>query len=370
MESISNSAVVFHFENEVSRILDSCPSEAVFLAAVSGGADSTAMLCALSVLVPGDRLFCLHVEHGLREPGESCGDAAFVNDFCMKLGIPCRIEIIERGKIAAFAKRRKTGIEAAARYFRRKSLIKEAKRISSGNLKKTFILTAHTRDDAEELILMRVLRGAGPAGLAAMPARRRRFLRPLLSHSRADVIAYLKEKKLSWREDSTNTDVKFIRNKIRCNLVPLLNEFFPFWNKGVLGMGETQKHAAKFIAEEAAARVKWENAGEYFFTDAVNFLKQPLIIREEAVFLCIDSLLKNVKNLRTVKRSVVRKFCACPENTFSLGHARILRKGDKIIISCIKKEFFECGISRLIKKPPLYNLNNTEKNDEEGGVDV
>lgn len=366
MKNTSQYSVVSKLENEVSRILKSCPSGAVFLAAVSGGADSMALLSALSVLVPHDRLFCLHVEHGLRKPEESLGDAEFVKDFCEKNNISCRIKTVARGKIASFAQRRKTGIEAAARYLRRKIFIKEAKRISCINdtENNVFILTAHTGDDALETILMRVLRGAGPAGLALMPVKRGRFLRPLLSFRRTDIISYLNEKNIKWREDSTNNDVKFFRNKIRRKLVPLLKEFFPLWEKGVMSMGETQSYAAGFILEEAADRIKWEDSGcRSLLTDAHNFSEQPLIIREEAVFSAVDRLLKGVKNFRTVKRSVVRKFCVNPVNTFDLGCVRITRKGEKIIIFRVKKEFFESGVSRLIKRLPLDNLN-IEKNQE------
>ena len=358
---MESGSVVFNLENTVSRVLNSCSSGSVFLAAVSGGADSMALLSALSVLISHNRLFCLHVEHGLRKPDESAGDAFFVKEFCEKKDIPCRIETIERGKITAFAQRRKTGIEAAARYFRRKSLVKEAKRISC-NKDNVFILTAHTKNDALETILMRILRGAGSAGIALMPEKRGRFLRPLLSVSRTEIISYLNKKNIKWREDSTNNDIRFIRNKVRRKLVPLLEEFFPFWEKGVLNTGETQGYTADLIHEEAVNRIKWEDTGKSSIsTDALNFKKQPLIIREEAVFLGFDRLFKGVKYLRTVKRFAVRKFCVNTEDTSDLGYARIMRKGEKIIIFRVKKEFFECGVSRLIKKLPLDNLNCIEK---------
>ena len=144
-------SIVQEFENKTAAVLKDCPSVAIFLAAVSGGADSMAMLAALASIIPQERLFCLHVEHGLRA-AESKGDAEFVRDFCGERGINFRLKTVEPGKIASFSRRRGTGIEAAARFFRRKALLKEAARLGEN----TIILTAHTKNDALELALMRV----------------------------------------------------------------------------------------------------------------------------------------------------------------------------------------------------------------------
>jgi tRNA(Ile)-lysidine synthase len=319
-----------------------------------------------------DALFCLHVEHGIRLAEESRGDAEFVREFCKNNSIECRVENIPPGKIAAIARRRSSGIEAAARFFRHRALSKEASRLGE----KTIILLAHTKDDLLETALMRILCGSGSAGLAAMPERRGRLLRPLLKMTRADVIAYLKAKNISWREDSTNTDEKYLRNRIRRRLIPLLNEAFPSWKSGIFGMAETQSLTAAFIAGEAKARIKWNNykpqdtqnhrRGQEIsrnslcnsadknvpvsvFTEVENFFAQDQIIREEAVFQAIDELLKNRKNPRPVKRAVVRRFCAGTVNAADLGNVKIIREREKIILSRAQKEYFESGISRLVK---------------------
>ena len=350
-----------------------------------------AMLAALSAVIRKELLFCLHIEHGLRPPEESRGDGEFVRDYCQKLGVNCRIESVPTGKIAAFARRKGTGLEAAARFFRRKALFKEAALLGEN----TVILIAHTKDDMLETVLMRVLRGAGPAGLAAMPANRGRILRPLLSMTRADVIAYLKEKKIPWREDSTNNDEKFLRNRIRRRLIPLLDETFPSWKSGVAAMAETQSLAADFINEEAKTRVIWDTkkikprgSRSYteedknfisktpcnsvssvvknfydsdttlssLFTNAEDFFAQPEIIREEALFLGIDRLLAGKKSPVPVKRSVVRRFCAGTAAAADLGPLRVRQEGGRILLSPPRKVFSESGFSLLIKKPGLYNL--------------
>jgi len=386
------------FENEIASVLNKYPPNTVFLAAVSGGADSMAMLAALSTL--NVRFSVLHVEHGLRPSEESNGDAGFVRAFCGQRGIECLVKHISPGKITAFAQRKRIGIEAAARHFRHKALRANAALLGE-NVR---VLIAHTFDDALELALMRVLRGCGPAGLAAMPRtsgsenreqltmnREQRItgcsiVRPLLSLSRSDVIDYLRAKNISWREDATNTDEKFFRNKIRRRLIPLLDEAFLSWRTGISAMARTQSFAADFIAQEARSRVIWEeflprtitrtfgtnqheqeersvkkisfSSTPCLSTDAGNFFSQHQIIREEAVFLAIDELFKKAHSVftaqtqRSVKRAVVRKFCASDgENSVKaadLGYVTIRNEKNMIVISRKKKEFFERGVSRLI----------------------
>ena len=331
--------------------------DTVLLAAVSGGADSMAMLASLCALRP-ERLFCLHVDHSLR-PAESAADAEFVAGFCKEQGVRCNVAVIPPGKIARFAKRKGTGIEAAARFFRRRAFFREAARLGENVL----ILTAHTKDDLLETALMRVLRGSGPAGLAILPVKKGRMLRPLLSVTRADVVEYLEAKNIPWREDSTNTDEKLLRNRIRRRLIPLLNESFPSWKAALCGMAETQSLAASFLAGEAQRRVIWEAARSSgkthpsLSTDADNFFAQPQIIREEAVFQGIDKLPAGREGCAAVKRSVVRRFCA-GNAAADFGPVRARREGGKLILAVKKKECHESGFSLLIKKPGLYNLKN------------
>jgi tRNA(Ile)-lysidine synthase len=331
-----------------------------------------AMLCALCAVVKKDALFCLHVEHGLRPAQESTADAEFVRSFCEKAGVSCAVESIAPGKIASFARRRGTGIEAAARFFRRRALFRKAAQLGEN----TRILTAHTKDDMLELSLMRVLRGAGPAGLCAMPVNRGKILRPLLGVNRAEIIEYLKAKKITWREDSTNKNENFLRNRVRRQLIPLLNESFPSWKSGLLAMAQTQSFTADFLAREARNRIVWEpredlsqrrkvlkdaekNKEGFLSTDEGNFFAQAQIVREEALFQGIDALLAGAKNPRPVKRSVLRRFCAGDSTAADLGPVRAGRRGGKVSLSRPGKVFSERGFSLLIKEPGLYNLKKT-----------
>jgi len=327
-----------------------------------------AMLASLCAVNLKEKLFCMHIEHGIRPAEESRGDADFVRDFCKTNGVECIVKHIPPGKIAETAKRKGIGIEAAARYFRHRALSKAARRIArETSCAKVFILLAHTKDDLLETALMRVLRGAGPAGLAAMPQRRGKIIRPLLAVTRADVIDYLKEKNTVWREDSTNSDIKFLRNRIRHQLVPLLNESFSSWKGGLAALAETQSLAAELISREAEQRIIWkknffttnhtnhtnqcEQGGKGFISaEEKNFFEQPQIIREEAVFQAINSLVPARKALqvKSIRRAVVRRFCESKVNAADLGPVRIKRENGAISISKMKKEYFERGFSRLM----------------------
>lgn len=339
------------FEAVVDKALDSVPGErlrgARLLAAVSGGADSTAMLAALTALRKerGFVLRCFHVEHGIRPAGESRGDAAAVREFCKKLEVPCRVIHIPPGRIAETAKARRIGIEAAARFFRHRAWGREAARIGAGR-----VLVAHTRDDLLETVLMRFLRGAGPAGLAAMPRSRGRVSRPLLDLSRSQVLAYLKERGIPYRTDSTNADTAFLRNRIRTRLVPFLDELFPGWRTSLVNLGETQRLTAEFLTAEAEKRIPWEAAGRIFRVSRDAFFSQPEILREEGVFLAADLLGGQPR------RESVRRFSRGGCRALDLGVLRLEAAGDWVTAAPGPKDYSGEGFSLLIKEPGTYKL--------------
>jgi tRNA(Ile)-lysidine synthase len=243
-----------------------------------------------------------------------------------------------------------------------RALNREARRLeASGNTVR--VLTAHTRDDFLETVLMRIFRGAGPAGLAAIPQSRGRFLRPLLHLSRGDVIAYLREKNILWREDSTNKDARFFRNKIRLQLVPALNEMFPSseaatWQSALSALAETQSLAADFIREEAERRVSWQALDSgVLCTPAEAFFSQPPIIREEALFQGADRLLaKKSQDAASLKRANVRRFCLGGQKAADLGKLSARCTDGRLILAKAKPRPSERGFALLIKEPGSYKL--------------
>jgi tRNA(Ile)-lysidine synthase len=309
------------------------------------------MLAALASLrkEKGFGLRCFHVEHGIRPAEESRGDADAVRELCKKLKVSCRVVHIPPGVIEKTAKTRRIGLEAAARLFRHAAWNREAARIGAER-----VLVAHTRDDLLETALMRFLRGAGPAGLAAMPRSRGRIFRPLLELSRSRVLAYLEERGIPFRTDSTNADSAFLRNRIRNRLVPFLDELFPGWRTSLAHLGETQRLAADFIAGEAERRIPWEADGRACRVSRKVFFSLPEILREEAVFLAADRFGgKGVQPRRESVRFFIRGGC----RALDLGAFRLEIAGEWVIAAPRVKIGSEEGFSLLIKEPGIYKLD-------------
>src|SRR5262245_19723142 len=186
------------------------PGDSV-LVAVSGGPDSVALLHALAGLRAecGLTLTAGHVHHGLRP--EADRDAEFVRGLAARLGCPVAVAAVR------LPQRPGRSPEAAARAARYAALGRMARAAGASR-----IAMAHTADDQAETVLMRLLEGAGPRGLAGIPIRRGPVIRPLLEVDRAAVLAYLAAHGLPWVEDATNRDTKLLRNRIRHELLPLL----------------------------------------------------------------------------------------------------------------------------------------------------
>ncbi len=192
--------------------------------AVSGGADSTALLLALHDLraVLGIGVSAAHLHHGIRG-AEADEDVKFLTELCAKLDLPLHVE---QADVPHFAAAQGETLEEAARNAR---LAFFDRLLLAG--KATSIATAHTDDDQAETVIMKLLRGAWTEGLGGispvLERERGRVIRPLLGASRQQVIAFLAARGQTWREDSTNTSPAHTRNRIRAKLMPLLREFNP-----------------------------------------------------------------------------------------------------------------------------------------------
>lgn len=174
--------------------------------AVSGGADSMALLWAMYLMKDklSIRLEAAHFNHGLRGE-EALRDEQFVRDFCRDYNIPLHVG---RGTVTAGDK----GLEAAAR---------EARYAYFATLSGK-IATAHTADDNAETVLMRLVRGTGLKGLGGIAPVRRCIIRPMLNVTRQEVLAFLEEYSIPWVNDSSNESQQFLRNRIRHSVMPLL----------------------------------------------------------------------------------------------------------------------------------------------------
>ncbi len=181
---------------------------------VSGGPDSLVLLHLLNRLRPliDLRLHVGHLHHGLRPSADA--DAEFVAQTAVAWGLPCTVE---RADIAALARAMHLSIEEAGRIARYAFLARLAPTVAVG----------HNADDQAETVLMHLLRGAGLGGLRGMLPKTGNVIRPLLATPRADIEAYAAAHDLAPRTDPTNTDTAYFRNRLRHELIPVLQTYNP-----------------------------------------------------------------------------------------------------------------------------------------------
>jgi tRNA(Ile)-lysidine synthase len=217
--------------------------------AVSGGADSVALLRVLLELRSelGVVLSVAHFHHGIRG-AEADADQEFVRELARKFDLEFHLGA---GDAPAQARHEKTSLETAARELRLRWF---AQLVSQGRADK--IATAHTLDDQAETVLMRLVRGTGTRGLAGIfPEHKDRYLvRPLLAITRREIEEYLKAIDQPWREDSTNRDLNHTRNRVRHELLPLLERGFnPAIRQTLADVAEVARSEADYWNREVAS---------------------------------------------------------------------------------------------------------------------
>jgi tRNA(Ile)-lysidine synthase len=216
--------------------------------AVSGGADSVALLCGMSALCerPSERLLVAHFNHGWRGC-ESDADEQFVIELCGRLGLECVVGCAEGRPAAADG-----SLEGAARAARYDFLQEVCQQRGI-----RYLATAHTSDDQVETILHHIIRGTGLAGLGGIPRVRSlseavTLVRPLLDISREQVLAYLAELGQPFREDASNDDLRHTRNRIRHDLLPLIERDYAPGVRGALLRLGSLAESAQSVIERAA----------------------------------------------------------------------------------------------------------------------
>jgi tRNA(Ile)-lysidine synthase len=234
--------------------------------ALSGGVDSVVLLHALQALRDQHAfdLQAVHVHHGLSVHADAWAD------FCGRLCASHAVELtVHRVQIA---RDDAAGIEAAAR--------RERQRIFAA-LDTDFLLTAHHLNDQAETLMLQLLRGAGPKGLAAMAEvqRRRGWLaahwRPLLGVTRSVLLDYARAHQLAWAEDGSNLDVRFRRNALRQSVLPLLNAHFPGADATLARAAGLQAEAAELLDDLARLDAAAAISGERLDCSRLNALSMP-----------------------------------------------------------------------------------------------
>lgn len=339
-------------------------------AAVSGGADSISLLCALTKIkacfesgskkalaaagqkaesrAAFPKIVCVTVDHSIRPEAESSGDAAFVQGICASLGVECAVKKIERGAAERLSAQRGKGLEEAARLLRYQIFEDFAKESGA-----QYICLAHNQNDALETLLMRFLQGSAAAyGVAP---KRGIYLRPLLDTSRRQIEDYLRSQKFEWRTDSTNQDNSYFRNRIRNLLIPFLDQNFEGWKKALLAGGEKAAldcEALEGFLDKAIGGqsfLQGQNAPAASGLEIARDFFEPLpaALRQRFLYRAFDALRLEER----VPYSFVRALAAWPEKDFkkiAAAGLEAVSKKDKVFLKILKKEATESGFFDII----------------------
>jgi tRNA(Ile)-lysidine synthase len=306
------------------------------LIGISGGPDSMALARVLMHLAP-DRdlhLGLAHLNHGLR--GESSDrDQAFIQQFAAMSNLPFFCEYRD---VAVMAKQSRTSVEEAGRNARYAFFNQVADTCGFSR-----IATGHTRDDNAEQVLIGLLRGSGSKGLAGIPpVRENRFIRPLIDRSRQEILGFLEDLDQAYVMDDSNQDPAFLRNRIRTQLLPILEkDYNPGIKQGLHRLSTILFHEDQFLDDHAARAFagcveKTPLETVVLSIPAVNRLHPALVPR---VLRCAIHTVKST--LRQITRDHIRAIqdmvaTAAPGKHLDLpGRIRVYKTRDRIIF---KKE--------------------------------
>lgn len=205
---------VENWVSDNSLLTDGCD----VVVAISGGSDSIFTLWAMQQLAQAHRMkvSAIHINHLLRG-NESDEDEQFVRQLCRRWKVPL---VVHRVDVRSQAQRMKIGIEEAARKIRYQIFNDEARN------KNCSIALGHTADDIVETMLLNLIRGSGVRGMAGISPKKKGIIRPILPIWRDEAQKALQQKNIKWREDSSNYDRRFLRNRIRLDLIPQMKQLF------------------------------------------------------------------------------------------------------------------------------------------------
>ncbi len=241
------------------------PPGARVLVAASGGADSTALVCLLNELAPrlGVALAGLaHFNHSMRGAA-SDEDEAFCRGLAESFRVPFEVG---RGDVRAAAAELKASVEDAGRRLRYRFLEEARLRLEA-----THVAVGHTRDDQAETLLLNLLRGAGTRGLGGMRPARGAVVRPLLECSHRELTEWLAERRVAYREDESNRDRRFSRNRLRHDVLPAIELAFPGAAEALsraAGLARSDADYLDALAERALGAIDRSGPGRTVFDAA------------------------------------------------------------------------------------------------------
>ncbi len=308
------------------------------IVAVSGGADSVALLHILSGLREdlGFTLSIAHLNHMARGH-DSDADAEFVRGLAGKLGLDCQDGKID---VKAEAKYQKTSFQETARNLRYQFL-ESALKIN----KSTHVALGHTADDQVETFLINLLRGSGTRGLSAMPETRGPYIRPLLTCYRAEVEHYLNKKNLKFREDVSNNETYYLRNRVRKELLPFLSEYNPQIKSSLLDtvsiLKDEDQYLDTIVDGLLAGFVQTVEEGAILSREFL--LKQPKALQKRLVRKALQAVTGGLRRISAVNVRGIMDLMEDPKP----GKEISLSRGWVVICSANRIEISKNSLHRL-----------------------
>ncbi len=325
------------------------PENSIVTVALSGGADSVALLFALNKLERELKIKvkAAHLNHLIRGD-EALRDENFVKELCSVLNIPLKAE---KSDVPKLAKEKGISLETAARQARYEFL----NRVNEG-----VIATAHTASDNLETVILNLTRGTALDGLCGIPIKRGNIVRPIISATRETVEAYCKEKGLSFVTDSTNLSDDYTRNKIRHKIVPILKQLNPKVENSVFKTAQSLTAVSKSLKCEALNYIK------YNFVNNTLKLEKFNVLNSEIAKKVIVEYVKSQDNEITLEACHIEsiyKIClnggktSIPKNKFALCKNGVLSLGLEGEVS--SKPDFSVTINQKDEKINNLLLNNS-----------
>jgi tRNA(Ile)-lysidine synthase len=306
------------------------PRDSRVLVALSGGPDSVGLLYVLRDLAEAEGFRvagAVHLNHQLRG-GESDEDENFCKQLASSLELPIDLE---RVNVAQLAHDADVSIEQAAHTARHEFYARAALRVNA-----TAVAVAHTRDDQAETFLLRLLRGAGPRGLSGMHPKSGLVVRPLLETRRAEVRAFLGDRHLAFREDASNSDVTIPRNRIRHELLPLLENRFMPGIVDVLGreaaIARDDAEYLDAVAREAASRLISKTAAGVEIA-ADELLREPRAIARRVVRIAQEMAVEGVPGGFEAAEAILQFVVSKPSGPLDLAGHRVNLRGNRVVLT-------------------------------------
>jgi tRNA(Ile)-lysidine synthase len=337
--------------------------------AVSGGPDSVALLYALYELRDELRieLIAAHLDHKMRPDSQE--DARFVAELAELLKLPLIREAID---VPALLQAERLSPEEGARIARYRFLAEAA-----GERQANVVALGHTLSDRVETFFINLLRGAGLEGLAGMPPVRRecgvRYVRPLIACSRDEILRFLRERRLRYREDPTNRDLRYSRNRVRWELLPLLQELSPSALEVISRASETARSAHEHFqrhVEEAWPDLAVQERDDEITLDRWRLLALDEVVQIYAVREAMRRVRGDLRGIEAVHLETVleeiRKPRSGTEATLP-GGLRLIVQSDRVLLTRKEKGVrapycfeLQLGVNELSEIGWRFELEVTE----------